>query len=265
MFMKEVLKTSDFGIGLTELYIYESIQPSNRVILLLKGIYGYHFELTDFGTDLLKLKWDQAFIKYFIEYANVVCINTSRLPGYDQTSFSNRKDSFSGKVYLQEIEDVVVAFNRGLELLASKGINDPKIHLVGKSFGGTTFLGMNDILQKTCSVSMLGSGCGRSNATVKPLLSSLPQEEELLKTIRDYLGVFMYCRGELDEIVPIESQEKIVKSSGAKLTSYITMKGVDHQFEKMDGKDSLEPWVLLRKMLLNSIFLSEGVEAEKSL
>ena len=109
--MKEKLKTSDFGMGLTELYIYESTSKTNKVILLLKGIYGYHFELDDFKTDLLGLKWDQSFIRYFLPYAHVVCVNTSRLDGYDQNIFSQRQDSFEGKDYSQEIDDIKIAFN----------------------------------------------------------------------------------------------------------------------------------------------------------
>lgn len=256
--MKEILKTSDFGTGLTELYLYESTSQTNRVILLLKGIYGYHFEIDDFKTNLQDIKWEQTFIKYFLEYAHVVCINTSRLGNYEQTNFSQRQNSFVGKNYQQEVDDVISAFNRVLEILAKKGIMQPTIHLIGKSFGGTTFLGMTKITKRACSISMIGSGCGRSETTTKPLLMTLPDERELLKTISDYSGFFALYRGELDEIVPKESQEKIVQASGAKITNYITMKGVDHEFEKINGKDSLGPRILLRKMLLDMIFLSEN-------
>ncbi len=258
--MKEKLKTSDFGMGLTELYIYESTSKTNKVILLLKGIYGYHFELDDFKTDLLGLKWDQSFIRYFLPYAHVVCVNTSRLDGYDQNIFSQRQDSFEGKDYSQEIDDIKIAFNRALKLLSNNGLTNPKIHLMGKSFGGTVFLGMPEVVQKSTSISMFGSGCGRDENTKRPLLRTLPDEEILLKTIKDYRGLFSFYHGELDEIVPIESQEKIVKASGAKLTSFITIKGADHEFEKMYGKESLEPGTLLRKMLLNNILFSDNIK-----
>ncbi|MEJ0001914.1 MAG: hypothetical protein WDN09_01900 [bacterium] len=255
--MKETLRTSDFGTGLTELHVYESRNKTSRVILLLKGIYSYHFELDDFKTDLTGLKWDQAFVRYFLEHAHVICVNTSRLADHDQTIFSQREDSFYGKNYSQEVSDVKIAFEKALQILGAKGVQEPIIHLIGKSFGGTVFLGMPEVTSKACSIAMLGSGCGRSKETAKPLLSTLPDEEKLLETIRDYSGFFSLYRGEFDEVVPIESQEKIVKASGAKVTNYVTIRDTDHEFEKINGQDSLEPGILLRKMLLDTILLSE--------
>ncbi|MFA6514809.1 MAG: hypothetical protein WCT42_00915 [Candidatus Paceibacterota bacterium] len=258
--MKEILKTSDFGTGLTELYIYESTSKTERVILLLKGIYGYHFQLDDFQTSLFGLKWDQSFIRYFLPHAHVICVNTSRLDDYNQNVFSQRRDAFEGKNYHQEVNDVEIAFNRALQLLSERGFKNLQIHLIGKSFGGTVFLGMPEIVQKSISISMFGSGCGKREDSKSSLLRTLPNEEILLKTINDYRGLFSFYHGELDEIVPIESQEKIVKASGAKLTSYITMKGVDHEFEKMYGEENLEPGTLLRKMLLNNILFSDNIK-----
>jgi hypothetical protein len=251
--MKKILKTSDFGTGLTELYVYQSAFQTDKVVLLLKGIYGYHFELGDFKTDLLGLKWDQAFVRHFLEYSHVICVNTSRKEGYDQSVFSERRLSFEGKDFREETSDVRIAFECALEMLSEGGVNNPEIHLIGKSFGGTTLLGIPEIVSRARSVSMLASGCGRSETTTRPLLRTLPGEEELLKTISDYSGHFFSYRGTLDDVVPIESQEKIVRASGAKVTSYVTIIGADHEFEKMDGQDSLEPGTMIRKMLVETI------------
>ncbi len=254
--MKELLKTPSFGNGETEMFLYESEIKTSRVVLLLKGIYGFHFQLDDFQTDLLGLKWDAAFIRYFLPHAHVVCVNTSRLIGYDQSSFKERRDSFEGKDYWNEISDVSIAFERALQVLVEKGITTPEIHLIGKSFGGTTFLGMKEIAHKAVTISMLGSGSGKSETTTKPLLHTLPDEQELLETIKNYTGCFYSYRGELDEVVPLESQEKIIRASGAKITSYITLKGVDHEFEKMHGEDSIEPGMIVRKMILDAIMMN---------
>lgn len=254
--MKELLKTPGFGNGETEMFLYESEVQTNRVILLLKGIYGFHFQLDDFQTDLLGLKWDAAFIRYFLPHTHVVCVNTSRLTGFDQSSFKERRDSFEGKDYWNEVSDVTIAFERALQFLSEKGVTTPEIHLVGKSFGGTTFLGMKDIANKAITISMMGSGCGKSETTTKPLLRTLPDESELLLTITNYNGYFASYRGEIDEVVPLESQEKIIRASGAKITNYVTIKSADHEFEKMNGMDSIEPGIIVRKMILDSILMN---------
>lgn len=254
--MKELLKTPGFGSGETEMFLYESESNTNRVILLLKGIYGYHFQLNDFQTDLLGLKWDTSFIRYFLPYSHIVCVNTSRLVSFDQSNFKGRQDSFEGKDYWNEVSDVSIAFQRALQVLAQKGVTNPEIHLIGKSFGGTTFLGMREIVNKALTISMIGSGCGKSDKTTKPLLRTLPGEQELLKTIAKYTGCFYLYRGELDEVVPFESQEKIIRTSGAKVTNCVTIKGVDHEFEKINGRDSIDPGVIIRKMIFDAIMMN---------
>lgn len=256
--MKKTIKTSEFGTGNSEVFVYPSRQKdSKRVILLLKGIYGYHFELDGRLTNIVGLKWDQAFVSYFLDGAHVICVNTSRKDGFDQSDFHQSMNSFENKTFEQEVDDVYQCFREGLKMLESNGVIVANIHLVGKSFGGTTFLGLPDIVAKATSIVMLGSGCGRKPTTTKPLLLTLFDEERLLQTIRDYKGYFVSYRGELDQVTPAESQEKLVKASGARFNVYTKLRGVDHQFDKENGIDSIAPNNFLRRSILDHIILSE--------
>ncbi|MFT5179606.1 MAG: dienelactone hydrolase [Candidatus Paceibacteria bacterium] len=113
-----------------------------------------------------------------------------------------------GKTFEQECEDIQKGFDACLqEGLISK---EHKVTIVGNSFGGTLLLALPELLQKAKAVIMIGSGCGKSPTTTKPLLVTMPSEEYLLSSLQSYGGTFVFVRGTNDTVVPKESQDKII-------------------------------------------------------
>lgn len=255
--MKNKFKTSNFGSGNSELFLYLSAAKTNRVIIILKGLYGYHFPLDKNKTSLFGIKWEHSFIQYFHRTAHVICFNTSRIAKFKQEDFQQRRESFEGKEYETELTDTRIIFSEAKTLLLKMGIQYPKFHLIGKSFGGTVLLGLPEIVHVASSVHFLGSGCGRDPDTKKPLLKSLYNESTLLKTVEEYKGYLTFFIGSDDTVVPIESQEKIIKASGAVMTKRFEIKGADHEFEKINNQESLRPNKIIRNIIFNSICISE--------
>lgn len=117
-------------------------------------------------------------------------------------------EAFTGKTFEQECEDI----ERGFTACVREGFisDEHRIIIVGNSFGGTLLLALPELLQKAESVIMIGSGCGKSSTTTKPLLSTMPNEKNLLSSLQSYSGTFVFIRGTDDTIVPKESQDKII-------------------------------------------------------
>lgn len=104
------------------------------------------------------------------------------------------------------------------------------------SFGGTALLGVPQVLERLSSVLMVGSGCGKSPDTKKPLLSTLPESDSLLNSLIGFTGTFVFLRGSEDTIVPQEAQRRIFESAHhAESRAWIEYKGLDHKLS--NGKD----------------------------
>lgn len=245
----EKIITSDFGKMESEIFVYLSEKNTNKVLFIIKGMYGVHVPLLDTNS---KLKWDVQFVNHFTKDVHVVCLNTSNR-GFEVTSeFNDRKKAYDGKTFQQEVGDIRKIIARVKDIYHSMGVENLEFYFFGKSFGGTLLLDLPEALEAK-AVFMVGSGCGKSKTTSRTLLITMPEEEVLLKNISTYnQGKLYFFRGDLDDVVPKESQEKIVHAARKDLCEYIVLKGVDHEFEKENGVNSEMPGrVLLQKVVEN--------------
>jgi len=201
MNMRKLSLASSFNSLPIEVFWYESLQPTTNTVLLLKGIYGLHNpEIPD--------SWDMSLISACKDSYNFLCINTARL---DSALSLDIPEAFIGKTFEQECEDIRKGFNACVrEGFVSE---DHRITIVGNSLGGTLLLALPELLQKAEAVIMIGSGCGKSPTTTKPLLVTMPSEKHLLSPLQSYSGKFIFVRGTHDTVVPKESQDKIIANA----------------------------------------------------
>jgi len=248
--IREKIITSDFGEKESEIFIYQSEKETNKVLFIIKGMYGRH---TPFDGITTKLKWDIQFVNRFTKDIHVVCCNTSIRKIDTETDFEDKGKAYLGKTFQQEVGDIQKIIKRVKDIFHNLGIQTPDFYFLGKSFGGTLLLGLQEILDAK-AIYMLGSGCGKSENTLKTLLATIPEEVNLLKNISRYNnGKFYFFRGELDDVVPKESQEKIINAVNKDIVEYVVLKGVDHKFEKINGVYSNIPINYLLRKISDSI------------
>ncbi|MEN9881275.1 MAG: hypothetical protein RLZZ308_458 [Candidatus Parcubacteria bacterium] len=240
--IQEKIHTSHFGEGESEIFIYPSYKETNKVLFIIKGLYGEHRPAFDSSVNT---KWDILFVNEFMKEFNVVCMNTSHKKNEVSSGRDDRKNAYDGKMFEEEVCDVREVINRAKQFFLSRGKKELELYFFGKSFGGTLLLGLQEVLEAK-AIFMVGSGCGKSETTTKTLLKTMPKEVILLKNISNYTnGKLYFFRGGLDNVVPQESQEKIVNAVDKSKVEYLILKGVDHEFEKVNGVKSKEPTVFL--------------------
>lgn len=248
--IQEKIITSDFGEKESEFFIYQPEKESNKVLFIIKGMYGLHKPVLDMTIDL---KWDIRFVNYFAKDFNVVCFNTSHRKIVNELDRDQRKNSYDGKTFDHEVADIQKIIARVKAILHNQGIQEPEFYFFGKSFGGTLLLALKESLESK-AIFMVGSGCGKSNTTTKTLLKTMPEEVIMLKNISTYRkGKFYFFRGELDDVVPKESQEKIVNTVNKDVREYVVLPGVDHEFEKVNGVESDFPFTFLLQKVSEAI------------
>jgi hypothetical protein len=206
-----------------KVYHYPSIKPSKKIVLVLKGIYGEH--VPDGAS------WDNALIKLLQNDYNLIFIRTSRLDN------KTDQEAFIGKTFEQECTEIANAFeycNKNIFL------NDYVWGCIGVSLGGTTLLGTPGVLSQMKITIMVGSGCGRNPETTKPLLSTLPETEQLLQSLDDYHNAFVFLHGKNDTVVPIVSQRMIYDRVAKHSTKHkwITLSNLDHSLRDAITKES---------------------------
>jgi dienelactone hydrolase len=185
---------------------------------------------------------------------NFICINTARRKLDEKIDHS--KEAFAQKTFKQECDDVYKAY---LYLVNKKILNkSQKLIVIGNSFGGTTLLGISELINKSSTIIMIGSGCGKSSTTIKPLLKTLFNEKKLLKTISEYKGIFVFVRGSDDKVVPKESQDKIVGTvSGASKKIVYTIQYAQHNLSNSLNSSTKNRKKTLSLILDHSISLVE--------
>jgi hypothetical protein len=249
--IQEKIITSDFGEKESEFFIYQPKKESNRVLFIIKGMYGIHRPVYDVTSEQ---KWDTQFVNYFANDINIVCLNTSHKKINNELDRDQRKTAYDGKTFQQESSDIQKIIKRVKDILHDQGVRELEFYFFGKSFGGTLLLDVEEILGAK-AIFMVGSGCGKSDTTTKTLLITMPEERILLKKISIYNnGKFYFFRGERDTIVPKESQEKIVNAVNKDIREYIVLDGVDHEFEKINEVRSEIPLRYLLQKVSESIF-----------
>lgn len=248
--IREKIITSDFGEKESEIFVYQSEKETNKVLFILKGMYGRHTSLLD---TIVTPKWDMQFVNHFTKDIHVVCLNTSSRGIGIGSDFGDRKKAYDGKTFQQEVGDIQKIIKRVKDIFRNRGIKELDFYFFGKSFGGTLLLDLQETLEAK-AIYMVGSGCGKSETTSKTLLVTMPEEVILLKNISSYNnGKFYFFRGELDDVVPKESQEKIVNAVNKDIVEYTVLKGVDHEFEKINGVYSDIPISYLLQKVSDSI------------
>ena len=178
--------------GNIKIYYYPSIKPSKKVFLVLKGIYGEHVP----GD----ASWDNVLVKLLENDYHLIFIRTSRL------NDKMDREAFVGKTFKQECTEVINAFKYCNKNIFS---NDYVWGCIGVSLGGTILLGSPKIFSQMKIIIMVGSGCGRNPKTTKPLLSTLPETKQLLKSLDNFRGIFIFLHGDDDTVVPTVSQRMI--------------------------------------------------------
>ena len=248
--IREKIVTSDFGEKESEIFIYQSEKETNKVLFIIKGMYGRHIPFTNITT---KPKWDMRFVNRLTKDIHVVCCNTSSREIYIENDFSDKEKAYFGKTFQQEVGDIQKIIERTKDIFYNLGIQALDLYFFGKSFGGTLLLGLQETLEAK-AIYMVGSGCGKSETTLKTFLVTMPKEADLLKNISVYNnGKLYFFRGELDDVVPKESQEKIVNAANKDITEYTVLEGVDHEFEKINGVYSDIPINYLLQKISDSI------------
>jgi hypothetical protein len=198
--------------GNITIYHYRSRKPSKKAILVLKGIYGEH--VPD------GLSWDNDLVKLLCDDYHLICVRTSRLDG------KTDREAFIGKTFEQECAEVLKAFEYCNTNIFSE---DFMWGCVGVSLGGTTLLGTPEVLSQMKTIILVGSGCGKNPETTKPLLSSLPNTEQLLRPLDGYQGMFIFLHGVNDTIVPKNSQEIIYnRATSSSKREWIELPNFDH-------------------------------------
>ena len=134
--IQEKIITSDFGEKESEFFIYQPEKESNKVLFIIKGMYGLHKSVLDTTTDL---KWDMRFVNYFAKDFNVVCCNTSHRKIDNELDRDQRKNSYDGKTFYQEVDDIQKIITRVKDILYNQGIQELEFYFFGKSFGFFSF------------------------------------------------------------------------------------------------------------------------------
>jgi hypothetical protein len=242
--MKKYSIISSFESLPIEIFWYPSVKTKHTIIIL-KGIYGLHDPKS-------KKSWEIELIKELNPLYNILCINTARKQKNGQDS---DKELFINKTFKQECDDVWKVY----DYLINKKIisKKQKISIIGNSFGGTTLLGIPKLIKLASSIIMIGSGCGKKPGTTKPLLSTLPEEETLLKAMNSFTGNFSFIRGKNDTVVPEESQNKIIENANsAKINLLLNINKANHDLSPENNKIKISRTKIISntlKMISDSI------------
>ena len=212
-----VHKVPSVFFGESVIFHYPARAKTNHAILVLKGLYGQHIPIHTQS----KQSWDNQLVDLLKNKYDVFLFNTGR------REVEEKKEAFAGKTFQQECDDVCNAF-----IYCKENILQGEViwGSVAMSFGGTVLMGCPDILQAIQAIVMIGSGCGKSPTTTKPLVSTLPDTSDLLKSISACNGSFYFLHGSKDNVVPKESQIKIYESATKCFSrGWIEFPSLDHE------------------------------------
>lgn len=210
---------SSFEKTKTTLFHYPSQRKTRNAVFIFKGLYGEHLPSGR--------SWDNELVRLLKKDHHVFLVRTGRRDVVD------KQEQFTGKTFKQECEDVARAFTFARANLMPQGA---RVYGVALSFGGTTLLGCSSVLGSMETVVCIGSGCGRSTETKKPLLSTLPDTPQLLAAMERFRSALVFIHGGLDAVVPLESQKKIFAGARrAKMRTWIEYSRLGHELEDATG------------------------------
>ncbi len=228
--MKIYLK-GNYPHHFTHLEVYKCKVDTKNVLVNVHGLYG---QSGDKGSRS-KFLGNQILLK---ELANVVHISTSRdWNAYDQEDRDKSVKAFENKTFAQERQDIADA----LELLIANSkdlfeVSNIKFWIVANSVGGTIVSSLHEYFKYVDKLVLCGSGTGSSNPK-KPILSTYPSKDYILNSTKNYANDVLLLQGSEDAVVPLFSQEELIKSfTSAKLNKIVVIEGANHQFTSIFGK-----------------------------
>ena len=216
-----------------KLGVYKTKKKTNKVVINVHGVYGMS---GDPGSKS-KLLGSKIIEK---NIANVVQFSASRVWSIFQDGVWDKQiESFKNKTFKQEADDlrdtIDLIVDQSEPLFGIKK-EDLKLYIVANSTGGTIISTLKDKFKYIDKIVLCGSGTGSSSST-KPILSTCPPEKEILKSTATFKGDVLLIQGSKDDVVPIEAQDKLLKSYKKAKTTKIIIEGANHNFSKINGKD----------------------------
>lgn len=173
--------------------------------------------------------------------ANVVQFSSSRdwniFPS--DGSYSKQQKSFKGKTFEQEAQDLRDAIDLILDQSNYLfGVEKEKLrfYIVANSIGGTVTTTLKDKFKYIDKIALAGSGTRPSDFT-KSILSTCPTEKEILYSACKFKGELLFLQGSLDDVVPIDAQNKLFDSFEKAKKQKVIVEGANHNFSKINGKD----------------------------
>ncbi|MEI7463220.1 MAG: alpha/beta hydrolase [Candidatus Taylorbacteria bacterium] len=220
------------------IYISKSVKDIMVVTVFVHGLYGVYDPKND--TDKINILTERLCTE---NVSNCVNYNSSRDFEFDSgLSYIERSKAFQDKTFLQEfydLEKVIFWLLDNCEEIF--GIQKSKLvlNIHGNSLGGTLAVLLVDFFSDIKKISVCGSGCS-TNGSTKPILSSLVDEDIILKTASHFRGEFLLLQGGEDLVVPLESGVKILNSVAGFDKKHVIISGANHNFSKIYGVDSSE-------------------------
>lgn len=216
----------------TKLDVYKTKKKTNKVLINVHGLYA----VTGDRGSKSKFLGNRILEK---NIANVVHFSSSRdwniFPS--DGTYSKQQESFKGKTFDQEAQDLSDSIDLILDqgkLLFSK--SDIRLYIVASSIGGTVVSTLKSKFKYIDKLVLAGSGTGGQGST-KPILSTCPLEEEVLKVAKIYKGKLLFLQGSKDDVVPFEAQNKLLDGYKNAKKEKVIIEGANHNFSKINGKD----------------------------
>lgn len=215
-----------------KLDVFKTKKKTNKVYLNVHGLYAMS---GDRGSKS-KFLGNRILEK---NTANIVQFSSSRdwniFPS--DGTYSKQQESFKGKTFQQEAQDLRDTID--LILDQSKyffGVEGVRFYIVANSIGGTVTTTLKDKFKHIDKIVLAGSGTKPSDST-KPILSTCPTEKEILDSAAKFKGNLLFLQGSLDDVVPIDAQNKLFASYKNAKKEKVIVEGANHNFSKINGKD----------------------------
>lgn len=215
-----------------KLDIFKAKKKTNKVLVNVHGLYAM---TGDIGSKS-KFLGSRVLEK---NIANVVQFSSSRDWNIFPTdgNFPKQQEAFKAKTFQQEAQDLANTVD--LILDQSKflfGVEDIRLYIVASSIGGTVVSTLKDRFKYIDKLILAGTGTGYGGST-KPILSTCPQESEVLTSVKTYKGELLFLQGSKDDVVPFEAQNKLFDGYKNAKKEKIIIEGANHNFSKINGKD----------------------------
>jgi len=212
-------------------YRFKKLKDSNNYFFFLHGVYSTclkqkYFRLAD---RIITNNLGSAFL---FESSRKVYSFESKL------TFQQYLKTFQGKTFNDELQDVLNIFGYFFKNII-KNKKYARIILIGFSLGGTlgSFL-LAKYADYIKGIILFGSGITTKGIN-RPITGSYPNKNILLTNFKTFKGGITLVQGSRDNVVPVLQARKIISEShGAWLRNLIILKGVDHTFSKVNGRDA---------------------------